>query len=370
VWGSPFVETDFPNNLVLVAISCADASDCTAVGQESLGGFSSVGVVVTDSDGGWSSTPLQIAGTYTLNGVSCPDAVDCTAVGHDDPVEGPNPTYYPVYVIESSGSWGSGTEIDTTGEGVFNAVSCVDASDCAAVGDDGQDIYAVESEGIWGPDIEASSDIFDTNSGFTDVSCTGAVDCTAVEFLGPTSTSNTPSVVVTSNAPVYNQTLTFIATVTGSNASKPKASVTWSVSDPQTVSCSTTTGPINSGNVATYSCSVRHVNDGTYSATAQFNGDKNYAAAISEPHGVTVTGGPPGISSFSPLSGPIASKVTINGTYLANAKTVTVHGTIATILSDSAMQIKIRVSPGTTTGPIKVKTPSGTVTSSTPFTIT
>ena len=265
--------------LFLVAINCADASDGTVVGQESLGGFSFVGVVVTESDGLWSSTPLQIAGTYTLDGVSCPDAVDCTAVGHDDPVEGSNPTYYPVYVTESSGSWGSGTEIDTTGEGYFNAVSCVDATDCVAVGDDGQDIYAVESDGTWGPDIEASSDEFDTNSGFTDVSCVSTFDCTAVEFLGPTSTSNTPSVIVTSNSPVYNQTLTF-TTVTGTNASKPKGSVTWSVSDPQTVSCSTTTGPINSGNVATYSCSVRHVSDGTYSATAQFNGDKIYAAAI------------------------------------------------------------------------------------------
>ena len=87
-------------------------------------------------------------------------------------------------------------------------------------------------------------------------------------------------------------------------------------------------------------------------------------------HEVTVTGGPAEHQQLLTGIRPIGSKVTINGTYLANAKTVTVHGTVATILSDSATQIKIKILPGTTTGPITVKTPSGKVASSTPFTIT
>jgi len=79
----------------------------------------------------------------------------------------------------------------------------------------------------------------------------------------------------------------------------------------------------------------------------------------------------PTISSFTPVSGPIGTAVTINGSHFTGATAVRFNGTAATsftVVSDS--QITTAVPAGATTGAVSVTTPGGTSSSSAVFTVT
>lgn len=105
---------------------------------------------------------------------------------------------------------------------------------------------------------------------------------------------------------------------------------------------------------------------GTYTYYCMIHG---YAAM----HGKIIVGNSgtaPAISKFSPLSGPAGTRVTITGHNLAGATHVTFNGTSATIRSDSATRIVVKVPTGATTGHIAVTTAGGTATSSKVFTVT
>jgi hypothetical protein len=77
----------------------------------------------------------------------------------------------------------------------------------------------------------------------------------------------------------------------------------------------------------------------------------------------------PTITGFSPTSGAVGAGVTIDGTDLSGATSVTFNGTSATILTNTATQITTTVPVGAGTGPISVTTPGGTAISSTIFTV-
>jgi hypothetical protein len=102
---------------------------------------------------------------------------------------------------------------------------------------------------------------------------------TAAGTLTPTAT---PTVKVTDNSSTVSPggRLTFTASVTGSGAT-PTGTMTWQVSDPKgnSVSCSSTTGPTGSSNVATYTCNIADVVAGSYSATASYPGDSYYTSS-------------------------------------------------------------------------------------------
>lgn len=68
---------------------------------------------------------------------------------------------------------------------------------------------------------------------------------------------------------------------------------------------------------------------------------------------------PPGITSFSPLSGPIGTVVTINGTNFGSLNSVIIGGKPAIIVSNSGSIIKALVMPGATTGSVQVSTVDG-----------
>jgi plastocyanin len=87
-------------------------------------------------------------------------------------------------------------------------------------------------------------------------------------------------------------------------------------------------------------------------------------------HGKITVVAAPKLTSFAPASGPVGATVTISGQNLAHAKRVTFNGTAATISSDSATKIVVRVPAGATTGRIAVTTPGGTATSATAFKVT
>jgi hypothetical protein len=78
----------------------------------------------------------------------------------------------------------------------------------------------------------------------------------------------------------------------------------------------------------------------------------------------------PTISSFSPSSGPVGTSVTISGSGLSGATSVSFAGTPASAFKvSSATQITATVPSGAGTGPIAVTTPGGTATSTSNFTV-
>jgi hypothetical protein len=90
----------------------------------------------------------------------------------------------------------------------------------------------------------------------------------------------TPTDVVTNTptSPVHSQSVTFTATITApSGRPTPTGALTWTLTGPVT-SCTSTTGPTGSSNVATYTCVITTTSSYpvTYSATATYPGDGNY----------------------------------------------------------------------------------------------
>ena len=181
VWNST---SSLPNSTTgqSFSISCVDPTDCTAVGF--LGSFSPPQVFGYDieTNGVWAPAgepPNDEFGEF--HGVSCTSPQDCTAVGSTG--ADASPTDDPVYDTETNGVWGPITVVNGSlgGSGSFASVSCVDASDCVAVGSDGngQPIYAVDTGGVWGP---VNEDTGATGGGgeFSSVSCTSLGVCTAV----------------------------------------------------------------------------------------------------------------------------------------------------------------------------------------------
>lgn len=71
---------------------------------------------------------------------------------------------------------------------------------------------------------------------------------------------------------------------------------------------------------------------------------------------------PPTITSLSAANGCVGSSLTITGTNLSSASSVTIGGTVATITSNNATSITVTVGSGTT-GTVSVTTPGGTATS-------
>jgi hypothetical protein len=78
----------------------------------------------------------------------------------------------------------------------------------------------------------------------------------------------------------------------------------------------------------------------------------------------------PALTGLSPASGPVGTRVTITGTNLGGATSVSFNGTAASsFVVNSATSITAVVAAGTTTGPVRVSTPGGTATSATSFVV-
>jgi hypothetical protein len=80
----------------------------------------------------------------------------------------------------SVGTWGPISEFPGWSGGQASSVSCTSASDCTAVGTDGNDgsAIATKTDGIWAPAVD--NDSFQPGFELYGVSCTDAADCTAV----------------------------------------------------------------------------------------------------------------------------------------------------------------------------------------------
>ena len=105
-------------------------------------------------------------------------------------------------------------------------------------------------------------------------------------------------------------------------------------------------------------------------------GSTSGPVSVNTPGGTATSGSsftvvpPPFISSFSPTSGPVGTRVTVTGTDLNGATAVRVNGTAGTLVgTPSATSLTFRVNAGSTSGPISVTTAGGSGTSSASFTV-
>jgi hypothetical protein len=78
----------------------------------------------------------------------------------------------------------------------------------------------------------------------------------------------------------------------------------------------------------------------------------------------------PHISSFTPASGPVGTRLTIVGHHLSGATGVAIGGVSAPIISDKDTQIVTKVHTGAKSGRITVTTAGGTATSVQKFSVT
>jgi hypothetical protein len=176
------------------SVSCASATDCTAVGQTFSAIYSGVNsqrkvpFVATETGGRWGAAKERrtsaALGPEVFFGVSCSSARDCVAIG----IAGSNQQPESIYAIESAGVWSETTALSEANL-VLRGISCASPSQCTAVGDDqgGRAIYMTEASGSWGAATSMAIPV-DAEADLTDVSCSSATDCTAVgtdEYFDP-----------------------------------------------------------------------------------------------------------------------------------------------------------------------------------------
>jgi hypothetical protein len=125
--------TGSTTNNDLTAVSCPSADACTAVGSSDSGRSSALSEVWDGTNWTILKSPIPAGGSDGyLSGVSCSTASICTAVG--DYFNGGQSV--PLSEHRDGESWSSeaaATPSGVTGSGL-NAVSCLSATDCAAVG--------------------------------------------------------------------------------------------------------------------------------------------------------------------------------------------------------------------------------------------
>lgn len=205
---APAIEAPLPANassrqmVAILAISCASAGNCTAVGSyfaNDAGGHE--GLLLTETAGTW-ATGVEatlpagaeaIAPPVGLVSVSCASAGNCTAAGAyigSTGTEG-------LVLTETAGSWGPGLQVQLPVNGAgppasaaLHAVSCPTAGYCRAVGSytdssgNQEALLLTESGGTWSPGIEAA---LPANAATTQQSasvspplCPSAGECSAV----------------------------------------------------------------------------------------------------------------------------------------------------------------------------------------------
>ena len=167
----------------LRGVSCVSSSDCTAVGS------STEGTLVEDWDGVvWSTTssPSPIRGgsgpdSSWLQAVSCVSATDCIAVGAD----GDN------YIAHTLAERWNGTRWSVThmpgpaGDSELSGVSCASATACIAVGFAGNYSTLVERWNGSKWSVTHSANPSGEDPTLDGVSCVSASDCTAVGSYFP-----------------------------------------------------------------------------------------------------------------------------------------------------------------------------------------
>ena len=370
----------------LSGVSCISPTNCEAVGYYYNG---SADQTLIESWNGiaWSlvSSPDQGSGTNQLGGVSCTGATNCVAVGYDTDGSGVSQTLIETW---DGTAWSITSSPDPGPTGTYDnldAVSCASSISCMAVGTPNEGATTqtlIESWNGTAWSVTPSPDPGTTNQLYS-VSCSNATSCVAV---GTDETSSTNSTLVES----WNGTAW---SVTPSPSPGPTLALS-GVSCTDAANC-VAVGEYYGGRNQTNQTLIESWNGTTWSVTPSPSKYKNDAEnflkaasctgatgciAVGYEYGfpsekaktLIETGSAPApvITRFSPESGAPATVVTIDGSNLQEASTVTFNGVPATITHDGMTKIKATVPSTATTGDIAVTTPGGTPTSSSAFTVT
>ena len=157
----------------LKGISCVSATTCEAVGWDTL----DAGVILGTIDGGttWSSQPVP-SGVGGLGGISCASATTCEAVGAGSTAG----------VILGTTNGGTTWSLQPVPFGAYYGISCVSATTCEAVGGNPSGTGAILGTTNGGT-TWASQPAPSGVGGLGDISCIFATTCEAVGggALGP-----------------------------------------------------------------------------------------------------------------------------------------------------------------------------------------
>ncbi len=186
-----------------LAVSCASAGNCTAVGSYFDSSGHLQGVLLSETSGKWGvgvepSLPAN-AGTNSsasVYRVSCASTGNCTAVGGYTDSSGHSQG---LLLTETSGTWAAGVEASLPANAGTNpnvsldSVSCASAGNCTAVGNyndsydsstvQDQGLLLTETSGTWATGVDASLPAGAGTAQYVvvqDVSCASAGNCTAV----------------------------------------------------------------------------------------------------------------------------------------------------------------------------------------------
>ncbi len=145
----------------LNGVHCFDANNCIAVGDN--------GTILRYSAGAWASVASPV--TSNINSVYCAAATNCWAVADTYNPPGPPPTQEAI-LRWLGGAWTLQGANGTIPNENLNGISCVDANNCIAVGDNGT--IARLNAGAWGGMASP------VTSNINSVYCTAATNCWAV----------------------------------------------------------------------------------------------------------------------------------------------------------------------------------------------
>jgi LmbE family N-acetylglucosaminyl deacetylase len=126
----------------------------------------------------------------------------------------------------------------------------------------------------------------------------------------------------------------------------------------------------NDGSPLTVTFASKTVSSVRLNITAVSSTTTNIGVAEIEARGTAAPPSAPTISSFSPISGPVGTSVTIDGSGFTGTSSVTFNGMSGTFSVGSDSQVTATVPSDATTGPVSITTGGGTATSATSFTVT
>ncbi|HEY1511914.1 MAG TPA: hypothetical protein VGF93_23105, partial [Solirubrobacteraceae bacterium] len=173
---------------------CNSPGNCSAVGTYLDNVNNEQGLLLTERGGSWTpseaSMPAGSVGLPLLTAVSCSSPGDCTAVGTFLDASGDDQG---LLLTETNGTWGPGVQAslpgdaapDLSGNGVtLSAVSCAAPGACTAVGaypdgsGDQHGLLLTETGGTWSQGVEATP--LGVQVSVNSVSCASPGNCIAV----------------------------------------------------------------------------------------------------------------------------------------------------------------------------------------------
>ena len=316
----------------------------------------------TDGEG----TVFRITTDGTTHGTTLTSLVSFTDTS------GPNLGAYPYgsLVFSSSGVYGTtqqgglndtGTVYKVTSAGVLTTIYNFSAltggknadgshSNCTLVQGAGGDLYGTTSQG--GPNADGTVFSLTPNGVLT----------TLVAFDGTNGAAPNAGVIEGADGSFYGTT-----SIGGANNTGTLYDVTptGALTTLHSFSAVTTTYPYMNSDGAYPLASLIQAGDGGFYGTT-YSGGTNGEGTVFRLNLA------PSITSFAPTSGPVGTVVTITGTDLNGVTAVRFHNASATAFSVNAAgtQLTVTVPHGAATGTITVTTPSGSVKTVPPFTVT